>query len=123
MKERFRLTAERAVLLEHGEDPAIEPGQLMVRVFVPAEGAAGDEQALASWQEAHQAGMDTMRRELSLRLPSARLLEFTFDGAGPDGPRITMADDGSLADQMSGREIVTTALSLLRTNYVFPEVA
>jgi hypothetical protein len=34
-----------------------------------------------------------------------------------------MADDGSLADQMSGREIVTTALSLLRTNYVFPEVA
>jgi Peptidase family S41/N-terminal domain of Peptidase_S41 in eukaryotic IRBP len=123
MKERFRLTAERAVLLEHGEDPAIEPGQLMVRVFVSAEGAAGGEQALAAWQQAHQAGMDTMRRELSLRLPSARLLEFTFDGAGPDGPRITMADDGSLADQMSGREIVTTALSLLRTNYVFPEVA
>jgi len=115
---------ERAVVLEHSDDPAIEPGQLMVRVFVPApEEPANYEQALAAWQEAHQAGMDTMRRELSLRLPSARLLEFTFDGAGPDGPRITMADDGSLADQMSGREIVTTALSLLRTNYVFPEVA
>jgi Peptidase family S41/N-terminal domain of Peptidase_S41 in eukaryotic IRBP len=127
MKERFGLgTGERAVLLEHGDDPAIEPGELMVRVFVPApaEGPAGYQQALAAWQEAHQAGMDTMRRELSLRLPSARLLEFTVDGAGPDAPRITMPDDGSLADeQMSGRDIVTTALSLLRTNYVFPEVA
>jgi Peptidase family S41/N-terminal domain of Peptidase_S41 in eukaryotic IRBP len=35
-----------------------------------------------------------------------------------------MPDDGSLAaEQMSGREIVTTAMSLLRANYVFPEVA
>ena len=35
-----------------------------------------------------------------------------------------MPDDGSLAaEQMSGREIVTTALSLLRAYYVFPELA
>jgi Peptidase family S41/N-terminal domain of Peptidase_S41 in eukaryotic IRBP len=126
VRERFSEGAvERAVLLEHGDDPAIEPGQLMVRVFVPApEEPADYEQALAAWQEAHRAGMDTMRRELSLRLPSARLLEFTFDDPGAAMPRITMPDDGSLAaEQMSGREIVTTALSLLRANYVFPEVA
>ena len=126
MKERFSLeTAERAVLLEYGDDPAIEPGQLMVRVFVPAPDEPADyEQALASWQQANQAGMDTLRRELSLRLPSARLLEFTFDDPGEGTPRITMPDDGSLAaEQMSGREIVTTAMSLLRTNYVFPDVA
>ena len=126
MKERFSLeTAERAVLLEYGDDPAVEPGQLMVRVFVPAPDEPADyEQALASWQEANQAGMDTLRRELSLRLPSARLLEFTFDDPGEGTPRITMPDDGSLAaEQMSGREIVTTAMSLLRANYVFPDVA
>ena len=126
MKERFSLgTAERAVLLEYGDDPAIGPGQLMVRVFVPAPDEPADyEQALAAWQEANRAGMDTMRRELSLRLPSARLLEFTFDDPAEATPRITMPDDGSLAaEQMSGREIVTTALSLLRANYVFPEVA
>src|SRR5580693_29670 len=126
VKERFSAGAVvRAVVLEHGDDPALEPGQLMVRVFVPAPDESADyEQALAAWQEAHQAGMDTMRRELSLRLPSARLLEFTFDDPGETMPRITMPDDGSLAaEQMSGREIVTTALSLLRANYVFPEVA
>jgi hypothetical protein len=126
LKERFAAGAvQRAALLEHGDDPAIGPGQLMVRVFVPAPDEPADyEQALADWQEAHRAGMDETRRELSLRLPSARLLEFTFDDPGEATPRITMPDDGSLAaEQMSGREIVTTAMSLLRANYVFPEVA
>ena len=126
LKERFAGGAvRRAVVLEYGDDPAIEPGQLMVRVFVPAPEEPTDyEQMLAAWQEAHRAGMDEMRRVLSLRLPSARLLEFTFDDPGDAIPRITMPDDGSqAAEQMSGREIVTTALALLRANYVFPEVA
>ena len=116
---------QRAVLLQHGDDPAIEPGQLMVRVFIPAPGGPEDyEQVLAAWQDAHRPGMVEVRRELSLRLPSARLLEFTFDDPDPATPRITMPDDGSLAaEQLSGRQIVTTALSLLRANYVFPERA
>jgi hypothetical protein len=119
MKERFAADAvQRAVLLRHGDDPAIEPGQLMVRVFVPVQ----DEPELTAWQVMHQGGIDEFRRELSLRLPAARLLEFTFDA--PGAPRISVPDDGSLAaEQMSGREIVTTALSLLRENYVFPEQA
>jgi peptidase S41-like protein len=126
LKERFSEGAvQRAVLLEYGDDPAIGPGQLMVRVFVPAPDEPADyERVLATWQDAHRAGMDEIRRELSLRLPSARLLEFTFDDPGEATPRITLPDDGSLAaEQMSGREIVTTAMSLLRANYVFPEVA
>jgi len=146
LRERFGGGAvQRAVLLRAGDDPAIEPGELMVRVFLPPpEDRAGDEQALAAWQDAHRTGMDTLRRELSLRLPAARLLEFTFDDADADAetgtgtgtgtdtgtergtvtPRIVMLDDGSLAaEQMSGREIVTTALALLRANYVFPELA
>jgi hypothetical protein len=124
MKERFTQGAvQRAVLLQHGDDPVIEPGQLMVRVFIPASDEP-PEQALAAWQDAHQAGIDNFRRELSLRLPAARLLEFTVDGAGDDAPRISVPDDGSLAaEQLSGREIVTKALSLLRANYVFPELA
>jgi Peptidase family S41/N-terminal domain of Peptidase_S41 in eukaryotic IRBP len=126
LKERFAEGAvQRAVLLQHGDDPAIEPGQLMVRVFIPAPSEPGDyEQALAAWQVTHRPGMEELRRELSLRLPSARLLEFTFDDPGAATPRIMMPDDGTLAaEQMSGREIVTTALALLRANYVFPELA
>ena len=129
MEERFaRGAVQRAVLLQHGDDPAIEPGQLMVRVFIPPPDGPEDpqdyEQALAAWQDTHRTGMDALRRELSLRLPAARLLEFTFEDPDAGTPRITLPDDGSLAaEQMSGREIVTTALSLLRANYVFPELA
>ena len=119
MQERFSAGAvQRAVLLQHGDDPAVEPGQLLVRVFVEAS----DEPGLTAWQSAHQGGIDAIRRELSLRLPAARLLEFTFDQ--PGAPRISVPDDGSLAaEQLSGREIVTKALELLRANYVFPEQA
>jgi len=116
---------QRAVVLQYGDDPAIGPGQLLVRVFIPAPGAPAEyERSLAEWEQAHRSGIEEMRRELSLRLPSARLLEFTFDVPGGEVPRISVPDDGSLADQqMSGREIVTTALTLLRANYVFPELA
>ena len=119
MQERFGAGAvQRAVLLQPGDDPAIEPGQLMVRVFVEAS----DEPGLTAWQSAHQGGIDSIRRELSLRLPAARLLEFTFDE--PGAPRISVPDDGSLAaEQLSGREIVTRAMELLRANYVFPDQA
>ena len=98
--------------LRHGEDP----GQLVVRVFIPAA------EDLPAWAEVHREQMEALRRELSLRLPSAGLVEFTSDAA--DAPVITMPDDGSLAaEQLSSREIVIKALALLRENYVFPELA
>jgi hypothetical protein len=126
LAERFAAGAvDRAVVLWPADNPAIRAGQLMVRVFIPPPAAPGEyEQALTAWQDAHRTGMENLRRELSLRLPAARLLEFTFSGAGTDTPRITMPDDGTLAaEQPSGREIVTRALALLRANYVFPELA
>jgi hypothetical protein len=92
------------------------PGQLTVRVFVPAA------EDLAEWAATHRERMEELRRELSLRLPSARLLEFTSDA--PDAVVVSMPDDGSLgAEQLPSREIVAKALALLRENYVFPELA
>jgi hypothetical protein len=126
LTERLGVDAlQRAVVLQYGDDPAIGRGQLLVRVFIPAPGAPAEyEQALAEWEQAHRSGIEEMRRELSLRLPSAKLLEFTFDVPGAKVPTISVPDDGSLAaEQMPGREIVTTALRLLRANYVFPELA
>ncbi len=121
VKEHFPAGAvRRAVLLWPGDDPAIEPGQLMVRVFIePPDG----EEGLAAWRDANRAGIDELRRKLSLQLPSARLLEFAA-GEDPGAPRLTVPDDGTLADQqMSAREIVTKAMALLRANYVSPELA
>jgi hypothetical protein len=99
-------------LLRDGADPA----RLTVRVFVPA---ADD---LAAWAAVHRERMQELRRELSLRLPSARLLEFTSDA--PGAPVISLPDDGSLAaEQLPSRDVVVRGLALLRANYVFPELA
>jgi hypothetical protein len=111
----------RAELLRRGDDPAIGPGQLMVRVLVPGHGGAD---VLVAWADVHRQQMDELRRELSLRLPSAKLLEFALEDAEQGTEPISMPDDGSLAaEQLSGREIVTRALALLRENYVFPDQA
>jgi Peptidase family S41/N-terminal domain of Peptidase_S41 in eukaryotic IRBP len=133
VKARFPDGAVRRVaLLRHGDDPRIEPGELLVRVFIGAAGGPEDykpedyRRSLDAWEHAHQARMKVLRRELSLRLPAARLLEFTVaDASDPDAaPRITMPDDPELAgESLSGREIVRTALALLRTSYVFPDRA
>jgi hypothetical protein len=92
------------------------PGELIVRVYIPVS------EDLPTWAATHRESMEEFRRNLSLRLPSARLLEFTSDT--PGAAVIALPDDGSVADeQLSGREIVAKALELLRANYVFPEVA
>jgi hypothetical protein len=102
----------RAELLRDGSDP----GRLSVRVVIPAT------EDLAAWAATHRGRMQELRTELSLRLPSARLLEFT--SGTPDAPVIAMPDDGSLAaEQLPSRDIVVKALALLRENYVFPELA
>jgi Peptidase family S41/N-terminal domain of Peptidase_S41 in eukaryotic IRBP len=128
VKARFPAGAVRRVaVLQHGDDPVVEPGELLVRVFIEADAGPDDYQrALDGWAREHQVAMRRMRRELSLRLPPARLLEFTVKDA--DGPgaaaRITMPDDPALTDQpVPAREAVETALSLLRAGYVFPDLA
>jgi len=122
LAERFAGGAAlRAVVLLPDDDPAIEPDEVTVRVFLPAPADRSDQQAaLAAWQDEHRAGMTAVRRELSLRLPEAARLQFTFDDPDPATPRIELADD---LEPLSGREIVTAALALLRANYIFPEVA
>ncbi len=102
----------RAELLRDGD----HPGQLTARVFIPAT------EDPASWAAAHRAQIAELRGELSLRLPSARMLEFTSDA--PGAAVISVPDDGSLAaEQLASRDIVERALALLRENYVFPELA
>jgi hypothetical protein len=113
VKQRFPVGAVRRAELLRNEDV---PGELIVRVYIP------DSEDLRTWAETHRETMEEVRRELSLRLPSAKLLEFTSEA--PGAAVIALPDDGELADQqLTGRQIVTKALELLRANYVFPEVA
>lgn len=133
---------QRVALLQETDDSQIGPEELLVRVFVglavvQREAVAGGsdrshaaapsrEQSLQSWASQHQTAMRRLRRELSWRLPPARLLEFTIDDDSDTGgaPRIVMPHDPELASEpVPPREIVQASLAILRSRYVFPDRA
>ncbi len=118
-------TVRRVALLQSGDDPQIGPDELLVRVFIEASGGPADYQRLLdAWARAHETRMKRMRRELSLRLPPARLLEFTIEDPDGAAPRITMPDDPALTNEpLPPREAVQIAIAHLRASYVFPDRA
>jgi hypothetical protein len=122
-------SVRRATLVLDADDPALEPGELLVRVFVDALGQSGadPQQLLDDWARTHEVGMRRLRRELSLRLPPARLLEFTVETPADDAtpvPRITVPDDPALTTEpLPATELIDIITGLLRSSYVFPERA
>ncbi len=117
-------TVEQVTLLTHDDTERVEPGELLVRVLVPVTGGPPPaEHQLQEWATEHHDLMRRLRRELSLRLPPAKQLEFTA-GQAADAASIVLADDPELtAEPLPPREIVQAALRHLCARYVFPELA
>jgi hypothetical protein len=85
LKKRFPADALRQVkVLQYGDDPVVEPGELAIRVYINAPDDRDEqEQALQSFEAAHREAIHKFRDDLSARLPEARRLEFlTADGEG-----------------------------------------
>jgi hypothetical protein len=85
---------KQAVLLHHGDDPEIEPGELWVRVLLRAGRPEEYEQILRAFQRDHQAAMEEIPSYLAEKLREIRLVEFTFPDtpvtSGGHGPRRSM---------------------------------
>ena len=83
VKERFPEGAVRQVmLLQYGDDPVIEPGEVRVRVLIPADYKAGDK----DWAQEDRTRIMEFRRWLAERLPEVSGLEVIPDGPGvPSG--------------------------------------
>jgi hypothetical protein len=72
---------QRVTLMQYGDDPVIEPGELMLRVFIEAaDGSEDRAQALEAFQHTHRAVMKEFRRELEERFPEVSRVEFTVEG-------------------------------------------
>jgi hypothetical protein len=85
---------ERVAVLQYGDEPAVEPGELAVRVFVAAEGDPEDrERVVEDFGRAFRRELDQLRRDLSEKLPAARRVDFCF-GDDLVGPGIKMKWDG-----------------------------
>lgn len=85
---------ERVAVLQYGDDPVVEPGELAVRVFVTAEGDLPErERVVQDFSRAFGQELEALRRDLTDKLPEARRLEFQF-GADRAGPGIVMNRQG-----------------------------
>ncbi len=94
LEKRFPgTTLQRVVVLQYGDDPVIEPGELAVRVSIEAPGREGQEQALDQFHNANRAAIEDFRKDLSARIPEATRLEFLAGEEPKDGhgPRIVLA--------------------------------
>ena len=105
VRERFPgAPIERVALLGYGDDPEIEPGQLLARVYLEAGAEqAAREQAIREFHRAHGEAVRELRRDLD-RLPGVGLLEVVAAGeeqADCRGPRLRLM---TKADPVPGGE-------------------
>ncbi len=73
---------QRVALLQHGDDPAVEPGGLLARVFNEEAEEAPSHQA---WHRDHETMTGELQRELEENLPGASHLELWFGENGRQG--------------------------------------
>ena len=101
-RERFPGGAVRqAVLLQYGDDPEIEPGELWVRVLLAADGPEDYERSVQTFQYDHEAAIGEFAGHLAGKLREIRLVEFTCEKVvdrGGHGPRFHLLLGERLAD-------------------------
>ena len=111
---------QQVTLLQHGDDPNVEPGGLWVRISVKVPAARGDadgpgsrERALDAWQQAHEPMLSELQREFAQALPNARMLEFILDDGRDPKPGIRRRIGGSLSDLADRQRDLTPVMARL----------
>jgi Arc/MetJ-type ribon-helix-helix transcriptional regulator len=94
-RARFPGSAVRqAVLLQYGDDPLIEPGDLWVRVLLDEPDGPDDDWGppMTAFEQANEAAIERFRRYLAVMLREIMAVEYVFsndpltwDGEGPRG--------------------------------------
>jgi hypothetical protein len=96
---RFPGAVEQVIVLQYGDEPVVEPGELMIRVLIKRQESDGQEQPLRDFAEAYRSELDQFRREMSERFPQAKRLQFTRDDGGEHKRVIMMPLDRGHRDR------------------------
>ena len=103
VRTRFPGGAVRqVVLLQYGDDPQIEPGDLWVRVLLDADGPEDYDRSQKAFVDTHQAAIEQFPRYLAEKVHEIINVEFTFSDnpvtrGGHDGPRYGLPTGQRLA--------------------------
>jgi hypothetical protein len=112
---------QQVTLLQHGDDPRVEPGGMWVNVALKVPDAPGErdglgrrEQALDAWQQTHEPMLSELQREFAQALPKAGMLEFILDDGGLDPkPGIRRRIGGPLSDLAERQRDLTPVMARL----------
>jgi len=117
VRERFPGAAvQRVAVLQHGDAPEVEPGELRAQVYIEAEGHGQEarREALERFHQAHHEAVRELRRELD-QFPEAGPLEIIVAGEdeqdrGQRGPRIMLGRrHGALGEAVGGQLVPVMA--------------
>jgi hypothetical protein len=91
MDKLFPGEVQRIALLQHSDDPAAEPGEVLVRISMKS---SADRRLLGTIGAPHRQAMGKLRDDLAPRFPDATQVTFAYeDGGGRKQRRITMPFD------------------------------
>ena len=68
---------QKVEVLQHGDEPVIEPGQMMVRVIL-APTDEDPEETLHAFEKAHRAAIEDLRKKIARTMPSIGRVQFTL---------------------------------------------
>jgi hypothetical protein len=106
---------QRAQVLQYGDEPMIEPGELLVRLTIAAaDGREGQEEAMHAFEKAHRETIHQFRKDLVGALNGAWRLEIRAAG-DTDGPRIMLGGPmrGTLAARIGEGGELTPVMARL----------
>jgi hypothetical protein len=83
---------KQAVLLHHGDDPEIEPGELWVRVLLRADRPEDYDEIITAFRRDHEAALEEIPRYLAEMLREICLVEFTFGNDPVTGEALGPSD-------------------------------
>jgi hypothetical protein len=68
---------QKVEVLQHGDEPVIEPGQAMVRVILTSTGE-DPEEALHAFERAHSGAIEDLRKTIARAMPFIGRVQFTL---------------------------------------------
>jgi hypothetical protein len=80
---------QKAEVLQHGDEPVIEPGQVIVRVILNPTGEDPHE-TIEAFEKAHQDTITELRARIAQNMPFIGRLQFTVPSEEGKHPLITM---------------------------------
>ena len=82
-------TVQKVEVLQYGDEPVIEPGQVIVRVILNPTGEDPHE-TMAAFEKAHQDTITELRARIAQKMPVIGRLQFTVPSQDGKRPVITM---------------------------------